>query len=352
MVAAGDTTLLAAGGPPKLSDTQAMLLADAAAPACLRVPGRGLALLAFCHVPRVRMVGSGATLGCFSTLGAIDCRANLVHLETRTLTDRPPTSPEDFLRGLAQQRVLVTAGAAGIGLAIAETLIALGARVVVCDVAEDALDSVLQRGGVEAVVKADVSSERQVDALFEQVSATLGGLDALINNAGIAGPTAAVEEVELGDWNDCIGVGLTGQFLCARRAVPLLKRAGGGSIVCMSSAAGRFGYAFRTPYSAAKFGVIGLAMSLAKELGPAGIRVNAILPGIIEGPRMEGVIANRASQLGISHEAMRRQYLANISLRRMTSPHDVAAMVAFLLSDAGLNISGQSLGVDGNVEAL
>ncbi|WP_287390617.1 SDR family oxidoreductase, partial [Mesorhizobium sp.] len=125
-----------------------------------------------------------------------------------------------------------------------------------------------------------------------------------------------------------------------------------GSIVSMSSAAGRHGYAFRTPYSAAKFGVIGFTQSLAKELGPHGIRVNAILPGIIEGPRIDKVIADRARQLGVSNEEMTQRYLQNISLRRMTSRYDVAAMVAFLLSDAGINISGQSLGVDGNVETL
>ncbi|WP_287085472.1 SDR family oxidoreductase, partial [Mesorhizobium sp.] len=122
--------------------------------------------------------------------------------------------------------------------------------------------------------------------------------------------------------------------------------------VSMSSAAGRHGYAFRTPYSAAKFGVIGFTQSLAKELGPHGIRVNAILPGIIEGPRIDKVIADRARQLGVSNEEMTEHYLQNISLRRMTSPYDVAAMVAFLLSNAGINISGQSLGVDGNVETL
>ena len=268
------------------------------------------------------------------------------------MTDRAPTSPADFLRGLAGLRVLVTAGAGGIGLAVTDTLTALGARVVICDVVEDALAAAAGRPGVEAAVRADVSSEPEVDALFATVTATLGGLDALVNNAGIAGPTGPVEEITLADWRRCLDVGLTGQFLCARRAVPLLKAAGGGSIVSMSSAAGRFGYAFRTPYSAAKFGVIGFAQSLAKELGPAGIRVNAILPGIIEGPRMEGVIAHRAQQVGVSHQEMKARYLGNISMRRMTSPWDVAATVAFLLSDAGANISGQSLGVDGNVETL
>lgn len=268
------------------------------------------------------------------------------------MSNRAPVSAEDFLRGLAGQRVLVTAGAGGIGLAITETLTALGARVAVCDVSDEALAAVRDRPGVAAAVRADVSDEAEVDAMFESVAAALGGLDALINNAGIAGPTGGIEEIAVADWRRCLDVGLTGQFLCARRAVPMLKDAGGGAIVSMSSAAGRFGYAYRTPYSAAKWGVIGLTQSLAKELGPAGIRVNAILPGIIEGPRMEGVIANRAAQVGVSHDEMKTRYLANISLRRMTSPYDVAGMVAFLLSDAGINVSGQSLGVDGNVETL
>ena len=268
------------------------------------------------------------------------------------MSNRAPVSAEDFLRGLAGQRVLVTAGAGGIGLAITETLTALGARVAVCDVSDEALAAVRDRPGVAAAVRADVSDEAEVDAMFESVAAALGGLDALINNAGIAGPTGGIEEIAVADWRRCLDVGLTGQFLCARRAVPMLKDAGGGAIVSMSSAAGRFGYAYRTPYSAAKWGVIGLTQSLAKELGPAGIRVNAILPGIIEGPRMEGVIANRAAQVGVSHDEMKTRYLANISLRRMTSPYDVAGMVAFLLSDAGINVSGQSLGVDGTVETL
>jgi NAD(P)-dependent dehydrogenase (short-subunit alcohol dehydrogenase family) len=132
----------------------------------------------------------------------------------------------------------------------------------------------------------------------------------------------------------------------------MLKAAGGGSIVNMSSAAGRHGYAYRSPYSAAKFGVIGFTQSLAKELGPSNIRVNAILPGIVEGPRITNVIRDRAAQLGLSYEEMEERYLEKVSLRRMVSPHDVGAMVAFLLSDLGNSISGQSLGVDGNVETL
>ena len=267
-----------------------------------------------------------------------------------------PTSPaaaaEDLTAGLSGQRVLVTAGAAGIGLAITDRLVRHGARVIVCDVDEAALFSFRKTHPDSPAEAADVSSEADVDRLFAAASAAFGGLDALINNAGIAGPTGGVEEIEPSAWRRCLDIGLTGQFLCARRAVPMLKAAGGGSIVNMSSAAGRHGYAFRTPYSAAKFGVIGFTQSLAKELGPSNIRVNAILPGIVEGPRMTNVIRDRAAQLDLSYEAMEERYLEKVSLRRMVSPHDVAAMVAFLLSDLGRNVSGQSLGVDGNVETL
>jgi NAD(P)-dependent dehydrogenase (short-subunit alcohol dehydrogenase family) len=258
----------------------------------------------------------------------------------------------DLGAGLQGQRVLVTAGAAGIGLAIAERLLHHGARVFVCDVAEAALDAFAKAHPRAGWVKADVSSEADVDRLFAALKGELGGLDALVNNAGIAGPTGGVEDIDPAEWRRCIDVGLTGQFLCARRAVPMLKATGGGSIVNMSSAAGRHGYAFRTPYSSAKFGVIGLTQSLAKELGPANIRVNAILPGIVEGPRMQGVIRDRATKLGVSQAEVETRYLERISLRRMVSPRDVAAMVAFLLADAGCNISGQSIGVDGNVETL
>src|SRR5262249_28865889 len=215
--------------------------------------------------------------------------------------------------GLAGRRVLVTAGAAGIGLAIVERLLAHEARVFVCDVNDATLHSFSKANPQAGAIKADVSSEAEVDRMFAAVRATHGGLDALINNAGIAGPTGAVEDIDLAEWRRCIDIDPTRQVLCARRAVPMLKAAGGGSIVNMSSAAGRHGYAFRTPYSAAKFGVVGFTQSLAKELGPDNIRVNAILPGIIEGPRMTGVIRDRAAQLGIAYEAMEKTYLDRIS---------------------------------------
>lgn len=250
------------------------------------------------------------------------------------------------------RRIVVTAGASGIGRATADLLIEHGARVHVCDVSEKFLAEFRAAHPSQGASLCDVSQDEDVAKLFAEVGETLGGLDALINNAGIAGPTGGVEEISPAEWRRCIDICLTGQFLCAHFAVPMLKAAQDGAVVNMSSAAGRFGYAFRTPYSAAKWGVIGFTQSLAKELGPAGIRVNAILPGIISGPRMEGVIRDRAAQVGVPYEQMEREYLGRISLRRMTPPQDVAAMVLFLLSPAGRNISGQSLGVDGNVESL
>ena len=257
-----------------------------------------------------------------------------------------PTKP------IEMQRVIVTAGASGIGRAIADTLIANGASVAICDVSEEFLNDFRKAHPKAIAIKADVANDEDVAALFDGAAKALGGLDALINNAGIAGPTGRVEEITPAQWRRCIEICLTGQFLCAHHAVPMIRKAGGGSIVNMSSAAGRFGYAFRTPYSAAKWGIIGFTQSLAKEIGPDNIRVNAILPGIVEGPRMFGVIRDRAAQVGISYEEMESRYLEKVSLRRMVSPQDVADMVLFLLSPAGKNISGQSLGVDGNVEAL
>lgn len=252
-------------------------------------------------------------------------------------------------RGL---RVFISGGAAGIGRTIADMLIAHGARVHVSDVSEDAIADYAATHPDQPASRADVSDAQRMEEVFGRIGADWGGLDALINNAGIAGPTGGVEEINVEDWRRCLDIDLTGQFICAHFAVPMIKAAGGGTIVNMSSAAGRFGYAFRTPYSAAKWGVIGFTQSLAKELGPSNIRVNAVLPGIIEGPRMESVIAARAKQLGLSHEEMKASYLERVSLRRMTPQADIAALVTFLVSDLGRNLSGQSFGVDGNVEAL
>ena len=248
-------------------------------------------------------------------------------------------------------RVLVTAGAAGIGREIVRALVEDGARVHICDVDATALEDARRQHAVTTSAT-DVADVEQVERLFADVREQLGGLDVLVNNAGIAGPTGPVESITPADWRRTIAVNLDGQFYCAHFAVPLLRETAHGLIVNMSSVAGRLGYPFRTPYAASKWAVVGFTESLARELGPDGIRVNAILPGPVEGPRIERVIRARAEQFGVNYDEMERRYLERVSLRRMVSAQDIAAMVVFLCSPAGRNISGQSLSVCGNVETL
>jgi NAD(P)-dependent dehydrogenase (short-subunit alcohol dehydrogenase family) len=249
-------------------------------------------------------------------------------------------------------RVLITGGASGIGWTVAQALQEQGARIHLCDVSSDVLAQALKQQPAMSGSVADVANAQQVESLFSDSQRSLGGLDVLVNNAGIAGPTAAVEDIAPDDWSRTLAVNITGQFLCARKAVPLLKEAGGGCIINMSSAAGRLGYPLRTPYAASKWAVVGFTESLAMELGPHNIRVNTILPGLVQGERITRVLAARAQAQGLEYEEMERQYLDRVSLRRMVSPADVAAMVSFLCSPAGRNISGQSLGVCGNIEVL
>ena len=254
--------------------------------------------------------------------------------------------------GMNGKRVVVTAGAQGIGLAITAAFVAAGAQVHICDINDDFLAAAKAKFPAVSQSCTDVADEAQVDVMFAELSTRWGGLDVLVNNAGIAGPTAKVEDTDLTEWSQTIAVNLTGPFLCTRRAVPLLKAAGGGSIVNLSSIAGRLGFPLRTPYSASKYGVIGLTETWAMELGPSKIRVNAILPGIVAGDRQERVIAAKAASWGLEHEAMRQRLLDKVSLRQMVTAKDIANQIIFICSPAGAAISGQSLSVCGNVEHL
>ena len=250
------------------------------------------------------------------------------------------------------QRIIVTAGAAGIGRAIAAQFMAQGARVFICDVEHAALDEFRKAHPQAGAAIADVADAQQVDYLFAEAAKFLGGLDGLVNNAGIAGPTGRVEELSQEDWRRTLAINLEGQFLCTRRAVPMLRQAGGGTITNLSSAAGRFGFAMRTPYSASKWGVVGFTKSLAVELGPDNIRVNAILPGAVDGPRIQRVIAAKAELLGVPRKEMEAKYVSQASLKRMVTADDIAAMAVFLAGPAGYNISGQALSVDADTQYL
>ncbi|WBX87770.1 SDR family oxidoreductase [Achromobacter mucicolens] len=249
-------------------------------------------------------------------------------------------------------RVLVTAGAQGIGLAIARRFLDLGADVHICDVDEQSLQAARESLPALSASRTDVSDESQVLAMFEALGARWGALDVLVNNAGVSGPTSRLEDTTLDAWRNTLDVNLTGTFLCARSAVPLLRAAGGGAIVNISSVAGRLGFSLRSPYSASKFGLAGLTQTWAMELGPSNIRVNSVLPGVVSGDRVERIIAARAEAGGVSSEVMREQLVEKVSLRRMTRPEDVANQVVFLCSDQGAMISGQSISVCGNVEYL
>lgn len=254
--------------------------------------------------------------------------------------------------GLEGARVLVTAGASGIGLATVRAFLAEGARVHVCDVDAAALDALARNHPDASRSSCDVADTGAVDRLFDTVAATLGGLDVLVNNAGVAGPTARCEEVSLADWERTLAVNLTGQFLCARRAIPLLRSSGNASIANLSSAAGRFGFPMRTPYAASKWAVIGFSRSLSIELGGDGIRVNAICPGSVAGPRIDAVFADKARVRGVPPEQVRQEALARTSLGQLIEPEDIAHAIVFLASRAGARISGQAIGVDADVQAL
>jgi len=252
---------------------------------------------------------------------------------------------------MKSKRVLITAGAGGIGRVMAQTFVQAGATVHICDVVPAAIEDTVKALGVTAT-QCDVSNLKQVDQLFADARNKLGGLDVLVNNAGIAGPTGRVEEIAIEDWERCIAIDLNGMFYCTRLGVPMIKAAGGGSIINMSSAAGRLGFPYRTPYAAAKWGVIGFTKSLSMEVGTDNIRVNAIQPGVVEGERIDRVIAAKAQATGISFEEQKRIALERVSMRTMVSPQDIANMALFLASDAGQHITGQAISVCAGVEML
>ena len=242
---------------------------------------------------------------------------------------------------LAGLRALVTGGGAGIGAAIAARLATGGADVMVVDADPST--------GPDFV--ADVADTASVDELFAAVRARLGGLDVLVNNVGIAGPTAPVDEMDPAAFDHCVQVNLGSMFRCTRLAVPLLRERP-GSIVNISSTAGIFGYPLRSPYAAAKWAVVGLTKTWAMELGSAGIRVNAICPGSVGGPRMDGVIEREAAVIGVPESAVRSAYERQVSMGSFVATTDIAEAVAFLSSPSARFISGQVLGVDGHTETL
>ena len=245
----------------------------------------------------------------------------------------------------AGTRVLITAGAGGIGRAMAEAFAAAGARVWVTDIDEDALAACPVDWGR---TRADVADEGAVARLFDAIGADWGGLDVLCANAGVAGPTGFVEDIALADWRTCVAVNLDGAFLAAKHAAPMMKAEGAGVMLLTASTAGFFGYPQRAPYAAAKWAVIGLMKTLAMELGPHGVRVNALAPGAVEGPRMEAVMEREAAAKGITRDEVHAGYASGTSMRTWVTGADIANMAVFLASPEARFVSGQVIAVDGH----
>ena len=250
------------------------------------------------------------------------------------------------------KRVVVTAAGRGIARRAAERYLEAGARVVAADVDEGGLAGLKKAFPQVATIRADVGVEKDVDALFHTAEKGLGGLDILINAAGIAGQIGAVEDITAEGWRRCFAVNVDGAFYCARRAIPLLKAAGRGSIVNFSSMTGIYPYLHRSPYVAAKFAIIGLTKTLAMELGPYDINVNALCPGAVEGERMEEVLRGESQARGTPIETLRKDYTKYASMRTWITADDVVNMVMFVTSSAGHKVSGQALVVDGHTESF
>jgi len=254
--------------------------------------------------------------------------------------------------GLNGHRVVVTAGAAGIGLEIARAFVSEGARVVVCDVDEGALADMAASDPAITGFVCDVSDRAAVARFIDDALDVLGGLDCLVNNAGIAGPTGAVQDIDPAEWDRTLAVCLTGQFNIARLAVPALIDSANGSMINLSSMAGRVGFALRTPYAAAKWGVIGFTKSLALELGGHGVRVNAILPGLVAGDRQRRVLEAKAQRLGMSFDAVEARAFSFTSVKEYVTPQQIADQCLYLASHRGRTISGQAISICGDTGML
>ncbi|WP_324732790.1 SDR family oxidoreductase [Pseudomonas paeninsulae] len=257
-----------------------------------------------------------------------------------------------MFQDLQQQRVMITAGASGIGRATALAFLAAGARVHICDINAQALEALLSEHPQLSGSLIDVGDEAQVERFFSEGLDALGGIDVLVNNAGIAGPAGHLEGLDSLAWRSTFDVNLHSTFYCCKLALPLMKAARSGCIINISSSAGIMGYPLRTAYAAAKWAVTGLSKSLAMEVGEFGIRVNAICPGSISGARMDGVIEREAKASGKRADDVRAAYVSQCSLKTFIDPEDIAAMILFLSSKAGAKITGQALSVDGDTHTL
>jgi NAD(P)-dependent dehydrogenase (short-subunit alcohol dehydrogenase family) len=249
------------------------------------------------------------------------------------------------------RRVVVTAGGGGIGLIIAKAFVAAGDRVHVCDVNAEAVERVTRDNPAITGTVCNIADRAAVERFVEEAVDELGGIDVLVNNAGIAGPTTSVENLDPDEWDSVMAVNLTGPFNVTRLAIPHLKKSGNGVIIMMSSVGGRFGYANRSTYATTKRALIALAETLALELGDHGVRVNTIAPGAVSGPRMDGVLQARAAATGRDLNDVLTDALGIQAIKRFADPQDIAELALFLAGEHATTITGQTFAIDGGAKA-
>jgi NAD(P)-dependent dehydrogenase (short-subunit alcohol dehydrogenase family) len=209
----------------------------------------------------------------------------------------------------------------------------------------EAAEAIEASGARALAVSTDLRDRDQVQRLAETVNAELGPADVLVNNSGIAGPTAPLWETDPDEWDETVRVNLTGTFLCCRAFLPSMVERGSGSVVVIGSMTGKRPLPGRTPYAASKLGLVGLVRTLAWEAGAHGIRVNLISPGAVEGPRLDRVIAAQADAGATSADEARRRFVSASPLGRFVTPDDVADAVLFLASDEAASVTGEDLNV-------
>lgn len=248
-------------------------------------------------------------------------------------------------------RAIVTGGASGIGSVIVDTFVAAGGTVAILDVDPGAVSAWAQRSHVTPFA-IDVTDADAVRSVVPGLLSDWGGVDVLVNCAGIAGPIALAEDADAREWQRCLDVGLTSHFLMAQQVIPTMKAQRDGSIISIGSTSGLFGVGLRTAYGATKAGLLGLVRSLAVELGPYGVRANVVCPGSVRGPRIESIARAEAGQRGVSAAQVEAEYVSGQSVARLVEPQEVADLVAFLASPRARMISGQAIAVDGHTEAF
>ena len=256
-------------------------------------------------------------------------------------------------QSLKDKKIVISAGASGIGWATTKVCISRGAQVFLCDINKKLINKINKNNKYKKKIFAyecDASNEREVINFFSKVLKKTKKIDALINNVGIAGPTGTLEKLDSEEWEKTLQVNVVSHFYFTKQAIPLIKKSKNGSIINISSSAGILGFPLRTPYAASKWAIIGITKTLAMELGKFNIRVNAVCPGTIKGDRMKRVIRDKAKFKKISSKKIEKDFISMSSMKQWILEEDIGKMCSFLISDDSSRVSGQIISVDGHTE--